>query len=255
MYRIVLVDDEEIFLDYMRQAIPWEEFGCEITACCTQGEEALAYILSEKPDVVFMDVSIPRMNGLEVCARVRAANVPSLLVIMTAHDEFSFAYQAIKIGIEDYLLKPFTERELETALQKLLPRLPLIGKKRETQAEEREWKRQEKREGLIERIDDYIDRHYAETDLTIERIALHFQFENSYLRRVYKRYTGCTIAQKLDMVRICAAKRHLEEKKLLNREIASAVGYSDQYYFSKRFKQLCGYTPSDYRRRQDAEKR
>lgn len=67
MYKVLLVDDEEIFLEYMCQAINWEEFNCCIGACCEDGESALMYIEKNQPDIVFMDISIPRMSGLEVC--------------------------------------------------------------------------------------------------------------------------------------------------------------------------------------------
>lgn len=248
MYKILLVDDEEIFLEYMCQAIDWNSLGCQICSLCEDGESALAYILENRPDIVFMDISIPRMNGLEVCEHVRARNIPTILVIMSAHDEFKFAHKAIKLDAADYLLKPFTEKELESTLKKVLeklqPKHPSSPSLPQTSV---------KSGGLIDCIENYIQEHYHEPDLTIDRMAEALQFENSYLRRVYKRSTGITITQRIDELRIQHAKELLERDDVLNREIASKVGYSDQYYFSRRFKQICGETPTEFRIRRKKE--
>ena len=118
MTRILLADDESIFLEFMQTILNWGKYGCEICACVKDGRAALDVILSEKPDVAFIDISMPLMDGIEVCREVRKRKLPVKLVIVTGHDEFSFAYQAIKIGIDDYLLKPFTREELTEAVQK-----------------------------------------------------------------------------------------------------------------------------------------
>jgi two-component system response regulator YesN len=251
MYDVLLVDDEEIFLQFMEQAIDWEQYGCRICACREEGEGALEYITANRPDIVFIDISIPRLTGLEVCERVRALDITSKLVITTAHDEFSFAYKAIKLDIDEYLLKPFSEKELETTLLKMLSQLHTPGAAEAGEAGPEATAGSRVKYGkdreIIARIDACLFAHYHEPGLTVENIADRLQYESSYLRRVYKRNTGMTISQKLDVIRVRKAKELLATNKYLNREIALAVGFSDQYYFSKRFKQLCGSNPSAYR--------
>lgn len=101
---------------------------------------------------------------------------------------------------------------------------------------------------LVDRIENYLYEHYQEEDLSLNRIALELQFESSYLRRVYKTQKGVTISQKLQSIRIDRAKELLDSGVFWNKEICELVGYSDQYYFSKRFKQICGCTPTEYRK-------
>ena len=113
MYRVLLVDDESIFLEFMQTVCDWKSHQCEIIGCAEDGRKALEMISSEKPDIAFVDVNIPLMDGLEVCRIVKERDLPVKLVIVTAHDEFRFAYQAIKLGINDFLLKPFSREELE----------------------------------------------------------------------------------------------------------------------------------------------
>ena len=132
-------------------------------------------------------------------------------------------------------------------LQKVLKRLP--SKDFSFHSSETAKPKKMKEQWLLQQIEYYIAAHYTETDLTIGKIAEALRFENSYLRRIYKRATGITITQKIEMLRIQQAKELLESGSYSNREIAERVGYSDQYYFSKRFKQLCQDTPTDYRKK------
>ncbi len=245
MYRVAIVDDEEIFLDFMEQAIDWAAHGCLITGRFTDGESALRYILDEKPDIVFIDISMQKISGLEVCRLAKEQGSEAVLVVMTAHDEFSFAYQALKLRLQDYLLKPFSRAELESVLKNAIATVERRAEGAEPAERQAVAKDYEgKGERLIESIESYIAGHYRESGFTINRMAEELRFENSYLRRVYKRRTGKTIAQRLDELRMEKAKELLAGSDMLNRDIAAAVGYSDQDYFSKRFKQLNGETPS-----------
>lgn len=240
MYDVLLVDDEEIFLEYMQKNFDWEKYHCRICACLNDGESALEYIASHCVDIVFIDISMPHMNGLEVCERaVQLPNTPAF-VIATAYDEFSFAYRAIKLGIADYLLKPFTTEELEKSLVRIIRELEakMPADKRQSTAEN---------SSLIGKIEDYLKQHYQEAGLTVTRMARELQFENSYLRRLYKRDTGKTVFQRLEELRMERAKEMLMNTNRPNAEIAVACGFADQYYFSRRFKQLCGCTPSAFR--------
>lgn len=86
MYEVLLVDDEEIFLEYMQQAIDWPAYDCRICASHTNGLKALEYIITNRPDIVFLDINIPNMDGIEVCEKIRAAGLDTSIVITTAHD-------------------------------------------------------------------------------------------------------------------------------------------------------------------------
>lgn len=255
MYRVLLVDDERIFLDYLFQAVDWSQYQCEICACLENGREALDYIVQNRPDIAFMDISMPLLDGMQVCEEVARRNIPCEFVITTAYDEFQFAYKAIKLGIADYLLKPFTDEELGAALAKAIRRSNDRAAKREQSAERGKRAASERQKPapfeakapLSGRIEAYIREHYIEPGLTVNQIARDLHFESSYLRRIYKRSTGTTISQSIEATRIQRAKELLASSDLRISEIAKKCGFSDHFYFSKRFKQLCGSTPSEYR--------
>lgn len=244
MYRVVLVDDEIIFLDFMRTVIDWKDCQCDIIGCAEDGQRALDLILNRKPDIAFVDVNIPLVNGLEVCRQVREKGLDTRLVIVTAHDEFQIAYQAIKMGISDFLLKPFDRGELEKCLEKVMRELNGGASGQEADLPE---EGSTKHELMSAAIDDYLEKHYSDSGLSLQVISRDLGFESSYLRRVYKSARGITITQRLENIRLEAARRLLASGQYQVQEISTMTGFSDTYYFSKRFKQVVGVTPTAYR--------
>ncbi|MGI5958830.1 MAG: response regulator transcription factor [Massiliimalia sp.] len=120
MYRVLLVDDEAIFLEYLTSMICWEEYDCMVCGTARSGEDALNQIKEYRPDIIFLDISMSRLSGLDVCEILKSWDISPQIIIMTAHNEFSFAHQAIKLDVFDYLLKPFDAEELADALTKCI---------------------------------------------------------------------------------------------------------------------------------------
>lgn len=245
--KILLADDEMIFLEFMREIIDWDKYGCEIWACVRDGRAAIDQLSTEKIDIAFIDISMPLMSGIEVCREVRKKRLPVKLVIITGHDEFSFAYQAIKIGIDDYLLKPFTKDELALTLQKMVDQIKETAEKVPEKKIEEMGDGKTKYEIMAYAIDDFLMQNYNQKSLYLSEIANAMGFESSYLRRIYKVTRGITITQKLEDIRISKAKQYLESGRYQNQEISDLVGFSDPFYFSRCFKKHCGITPSEYR--------
>src|SRR5438034_10739241 len=111
--RTVIVDDEAPARTRIRQLLKGE-LDFEIVAECANGREAVERIISEKPDVVFLDVQMPRLNGLEVCDAICSAPAQPLIIFVTAYDEH--ALKAFELHAIDYLLKPFDRERFQKAL-------------------------------------------------------------------------------------------------------------------------------------------
>ena len=112
--RAYLVDDEPLALDRLRRLLAALD-SVDVVGWTTVPEEAVAALESDPPDVCFLDISMPRLNGFEVLARVSRQPV---VIFTTAHDEF--ALQAFGANAIDYLLKPIEPEALERAVQKIL---------------------------------------------------------------------------------------------------------------------------------------
>lgn len=118
MYNVFLVDDEPIVLEGIRSKIDWESSGFNFAGEATDGEIALSMIHELKPDILITDIKMPFMDGLQLAAAVKKFQPWIKIIILSGHDEFDYAKKAISIGIEDYLLKPFTSEEVINSLKK-----------------------------------------------------------------------------------------------------------------------------------------
>ena len=197
------------------------------------------------------------ISGIDICRSIKDQNMRTRMIIMTAHDEFDFAYQAIKIGIDDYLLKPFDKDELVTALRKSIAAVQREGKSEASGSNpiEEMTEGSTKFEIMSYEIDEYLKANYSRPELSQTLIGSELGFDSSYLRKAYKTATGITIMQKLEDIRLSSAKKLLSSGKYQHQEISRMVGFSDPLYFSRRFRQVCGMSPSEYEnqrlRRQD----
>ncbi|MCQ2591948.1 MAG: response regulator [Treponema sp.] len=118
MYSVFLVDDEPIVLEGIRTKIDWEAWGFSFAGEASDGEIALSMIHEIKPDILITDIKMPFMDGLQLASAVKKTQPWIKIIILSGHDEFDYAKKAISIGIEDYLLKPFTSEEVIASLQK-----------------------------------------------------------------------------------------------------------------------------------------
>jgi two-component system response regulator MprA len=119
--RILVVDDERAVRESLRRALTLEGYEVELAA---DGEEALTLIdgASPEPDAVVLDVLMPRLNGLDVCRRLRAAGNRIPVLILTARDQVEDRVAGLDAGADDYVVKPFALEELLARVRALLRR-------------------------------------------------------------------------------------------------------------------------------------
>jgi two-component system LytT family response regulator len=111
--RVIIVDDESLARRGLRLRL--EHYAhVEIVAECANGEEAVAAITANSPDLVFLDIEMPGMNGFDVIAHLQADTLP-LIVFVTAFDEY--AVQAFRVHAIDYILKPIEDERLAATLE------------------------------------------------------------------------------------------------------------------------------------------
>ena len=115
----MIVDDIPIFLEYLRGFINWEEYGFEICGQASNGKEAFEMIEECYPDVILTDITMPYMDGLELAEAVMNQYPDISVILITGNNEFEYARKALKIGVCDYIVKPFEKEELILSLLKL----------------------------------------------------------------------------------------------------------------------------------------
>ncbi len=116
MRKVMLVEDEEFILQGIRCIIDWDEISMSVAAMAHNGEEALEQFRREPVDIVVTDVEMPRMNGLRLLEEIREIDPKTRCIILSGYDEFEYARKALKLDVEDYILKPINEDQLKQAL-------------------------------------------------------------------------------------------------------------------------------------------
>ena len=127
MYKVCFADDEILDFQLLERLVDWNAMGFEIAGTATDGLEALALVDSVNPDLLFLDIHMPIMNGLECMKRIRERNQSVIIVIISAYEEFSYAKTAIQYGVTDYIIKPVGRAQLNETVKKI--RLLLDEKK------------------------------------------------------------------------------------------------------------------------------
>lgn len=119
MYKVCFVDDEAINYQLFEKMVPWEEKGFQIVGTAADGLEALQMYERLQPDLIFMDIQLPFMDGLECVRCIREENKEVQIVIVSAYSDFSYAQKAIRYGVSDFLLKPVSRMILNQQVDKI----------------------------------------------------------------------------------------------------------------------------------------
>lgn len=119
MYKLILADDEEDVREGLLQLIDWESVGFAVADTAENGKEAAEMVEKHVPDVVVTDIQMPFMNGLQLAEWIRGHYPATKIIILTGYEEFEYAQKAIRLGIDEYILKPFSAAELADILRKV----------------------------------------------------------------------------------------------------------------------------------------
>ncbi len=120
MIKTLIVDDEQYVLDGFKECVDWERFGMSIVGEANNGQEALAFIERQAVDVIFTDVRMPMMNGIELIAKLHEDGCKAKVIILSGYEDFEYARSAIQYNAFEYLLKPATMEKIEETLRKLV---------------------------------------------------------------------------------------------------------------------------------------
>jgi two-component system response regulator YesN len=250
-YRILIAEDEEISRLALRRIC--ERSGCpvEVAAEVSTGRQVLEAIELARPDIILMDVVMPGMDGLAAARAVRERYPATRIVIVSAHENFEYAQQALRLGATDYLLKPVRPEQLVELLKRLCA--DRDGEQAQTSIETppRQDAQEQAQEGphahVLKRARAYMAAHYMQS-LTLEQVAEHVALAPTYFSRIFKQEMGCTFVEYLTQIRLEEAKRLLRTTGMSVTEISYAVGYQSPNYLSELFKTVEGVTASAYRR-------
>lgn len=120
MFKVLLVDDEVFVRKGLLELIPWESLNFSVVGEANNGAEALEMIRQLEPDLVITDIRMPILDGLDLIRSVEEQSLADLVfIIISGFHDFSYAQQALRYGVHDYILKPIDEEEMTATLRKL----------------------------------------------------------------------------------------------------------------------------------------
>ena len=255
MYKVLIADDEMIIRKGLRSFVEKEE-GFTVCALCEDGQEALSMAMEEKPDVCFVDINMPFVNGLDFIDRFNRICPDAFVVVVTGYDDFAYAQQAIRLHVRDYLLKPVKEDDFRETMEKLKNLLQA----RERNEKILHWSRESDEE--LERVEDsrpcysdkirsalaYINENFGDPELSLNETAEYLHVSGPYLSKTFREETGDTFQNYLQRLRLKKASELLKDEEIMIYEIAESCGYSSQHYFSAAFKKETGMSPAEYRK-------
>ena len=247
MFKVIVADDEKLIANNIARRIEENCPSFRVAARAGTGLEALKQAKELLPDVVFSDIKMPEMDGIELISRLRREMPAVLCVIVSGYSDFEYMKAAIQQSAADYLLKPVNPEELKRLLQRLeatlLAREQQMIPRRESDAA-----------ALAERVRLYLQENYDQP-VDFSSLADSLAVSAPYLSKLFHEQEGKSPSRYLTDLRMRKAQKLLMDTQLTVREIAVRVGYPDPFHFSRNFKNAMGISPVQFREERAGKER
>ena len=186
MYSIMIVEDEYLVRQGIASLVNYEQYGMQVIAQAENGIEAWKKFQKNPADILLTDINMPQMNGIELAKLVRDQAPKCHIVFLTGYDDFDYARTAIKLGADDYLLKPFSKIDVEEMLAKVQTKLDKERKKAQIQNLVDQGQHSELEEAIHARL--------ADSELSLKSLAFQLGFSPSYLCCSYQKRTRLALS-------------------------------------------------------------
>ena len=253
MYKVVIIDDEPIIVKGLSCVIKWEQYGCELVGSASNGKEGLELIRDKKPDIIFSDIAMPGMDGLQMIASIKLECPESMITILTGYRDFDFAQKAVNLGVNRFLLKPSNMSEIEEAVQFMISELDQ-RKSKDKNKEKNVSAPEEKVDSnvgnagsfIVKKALEYMEENYKEK-LTLTELADELYVSQWHLSKLLNKHTKKSFSELLNEIRVREAKELLKDPTLRVGDVAEIVGFLDIAHFSRVFKKYTNMSANEYR--------
>ena len=251
MNRILIVDDERFEREQLCQIVE-EVFPREVqTRTAENGRQAVETAALWSPGIVLMDIEMPGLNGIEAAKRILSQLPGCRIIFVTAYSLFQYAYEAVKMGAYDYILKPVNPDDVARAVRSCIDRaeteeeLKAMAPMAETLSDGASL---DKTAILMANVKKYLQHNYMLYDVSLDSVGDILHINSSYLSMLFKKSFGVNFVDYLTELRIHAARELLTDPFLSAAEVANMVGYESPNYFARVFMKNTGLTPTEYRK-------
>ncbi len=246
--KVLLVEDHPDMRHYIRKLLQGHYQVIE----AVDGLDALERLQKVTPDLIISDVMMPRMDGITLAKHLKedSSNILTPFITLTAHANERDKLTALRIGVDDYLVKPFDPEELLVRVKNLIDN----ARVRQQMLEENQSTLEEEIEAIptyeeqwVRELEEEVRTAMANPNYSVGDLAAHATTSERNLRRNLKRATGLSPVQFIREIRLQQALLLLETRQYATiAEVAQTVGIEDTAYFSSQFKKRFGKTPSSF---------
>lgn len=254
---VLVIDDNADMRDYIRSCIDQNKYDI---VEAKDGEEGIEKALQLVPDLVISDVMMPVKDGFEVVESIRehlaTSHIP--LILLTAKSSLDSRLEGLRRGADAYLTKPFSPDELSLRIEKLIEIRQAMKARYLTDSAESSSRPNPELDLVFDREDSfmydlkrYIEENMTRPDLKVDTISSHLGISRTQLYRKLQSLSVDGIGDLIRKARCAKAKDLIAQKELTFTEIAYEVGFSSPSHFSRTFRKIYGYPPSQQLELQD----
>ena len=248
MYNLLIVDDEPIIRRGIKSLAILSEIGINKIFEAGNAEICLEITDKEQIDIIMLDINMPNTDGLTLAKMLKEKNKNFAIIMVTGYDYFEYMQTAIRLGVDDYLLKPVNKTDIELVLKRMIDKIEKI------RLENRLWELNVTSESIpsgdnssFKTVREYMNEHLFDSDLSLGYMAENLGFNSSYLSGIIKQIYGIPFQEYVALKRMEQAKILCLSTDMKNYEIAEEIGYEDVNYFTNRFKKTFGITPKQFK--------
>ena len=248
MYNLLIVDDEPVIRRGIKSLAILSEIGINKIFEAGNAEKCLEIIDKEQIDIIMLDINMPNTDGLTLAKMLKEKNKNFAIIMVTGYDYFEYMQTAIRLGVDDYLLKPVNKTDIELVLKRMIDKIEKI------RLENRLLELNVISESIppgdnssFKIVREYMNEHLFDSDLSLGYMAENLGFNSSYLSGIIKQIYGIPFQEYVALKRMEQAKILCLSTDMKNYEIAEEIGYEDVNYFTNRFKKTFGITPKQFK--------
>lgn len=183
MLKVVIADDEPKICRMIQNMIPWQAHGYRIVGLANDGLSAWNLIMEHRPDLVITDIRMPGMDGIELVKKCKECNFATAFIVISGYRHFEYAHNALKYGVEHYLLKPLERQEMEDSLSKIRQHIE-AGKWVDTHLRQTSNELEENKKRLKRYFMSSILSHLDHVDVSVDVSSLEGEFPHDALQAV-----------------------------------------------------------------------
>jgi len=248
MYNLLIVDDEPVIRRGIKSLAILSEIGINKIFEAGNAEICLEITDKEQIDIIMLDINMPNTDGLTLAKMLKEKNKNFAIIMVTGYDYFEYMQTAIRLGVDDYLLKPVNKTDIELVLKRMIDKIEKI------RLENRLLELNVTSESIpsgdnssFKTVREYMNEHLFDSDLSLGYMAENLGFNSSYLSGIIKQIYGIPFQEYVALKRLEQAKILCLSTDMKNYEIAEEIGYEDVNYFTNRFKKTFGITPKQFK--------